>query len=110
MNHTKPLQALIVKKNSNKLQIIGPKTAKEVAGWDDVDLVILLCDHTEMSKPEHALELKTFKECTFKSKISEESNRSIKHIRTISYMLGTVLMEELKDFYFDGVEYRGING
>jgi len=100
------IKALLIRKEGSKLQILGPMTTKELKAKDDIDLVLLLCDHTETVKPENRADIKAFEDCTKNSKLSEGASRNMKHVRTISYMLGTVLMEEIKDLYFDSVEYK----
>lgn len=100
------IKALLVRKEGSKLCIYGPLTAKELKTKDDIDLVLLLCDHAESVKSENKADVKLFEDCTKNSKLSEGASRNMKHIRTISYMLGTVLMEEIKDLYFDSVEYK----
>lgn len=100
------IKALLIKKEGTKLQISGPIAAKDIKSRDDIDLVLLLCDHAETIKSENKSDMRIFEDCTKNSKLAEGSSRNIKHIRTISYMLGTILSEEIKNLHFDGVEYK----
>jgi len=101
------LKALLIKKNDLTLDVIGPLTAKEVKGRTDIDMIIFMCDGTELANPENEEDRKLFEACTSGSKLAESSIRTMKHTRTISYMLGSVLSEEIKNIYFTSVNYKG---
>lgn len=103
---SKPLKALLFRKVDNKMEIYGPKTASQVAGWNDVDLVLLLCDFNEMKKPEHNADLRLFEDCTSGSKVAESAWKRIKQVRPISYMIGSMFLEEVKNFECDGYVFK----
>lgn len=101
------LKALLIKKNGQTLDVFGPLTASEVKGRTDIDMVVFMCDGSELMNPDNAADKKIFEASTTGSKLAESAIRTMKHTRTISYMLGSILSEEIKDIYFANVNYRG---
>ncbi len=101
------LKALLIKKNGTTIDIYGPLTSHELRGRTDIDMVIYLCDSAELADESNKDDVKAFERCTSNSKLAESSIRTIKHTRTISYMLGSILSEEIKDIYFTNVNYKG---
>lgn len=105
---TKPLQALLVRKIDGKLQISGPTIANDKV--TDVDLVLLLCDAAELKNPARKAEVTTFMLMTSGSPLSEKSKSPFNGIRTIGYMLGSILAQEYKEedlLLWTSVEYLG---
>ena len=103
---SKMLQALLVKKVNGRLQVSGPKTSNDLQGITDLDMVLILADYREMSKAEYKEQLSAFEAATDKSRVAEDARRLIKHVRPISYVLGSLFLEDVKDFVFDGLDYR----
>lgn len=103
------LKALIIKKISDKLHIYGPMTAKEAQSTTDADLVVVLSDYLELQKPERQEEMNLFRNCTQSSKLLELAYSSSDNVKTIGYMLGNTLSQEIKStdlLLFNGVEYH----
>ncbi len=105
--HKRMLKALLIKKNGTTIDVYGPLSASEIRGRTDIDMVVYMCDSTELADPDNKSDIKAFEQCTTKSKLAESSIRTMRHTRTISYMLGSVLSEEIKDIYFTNVDYKG---
>lgn len=101
------LKALLIRKNNTTLEVFGPLTAAQSKRFSDIDLVILMCDGNQIGLEENVEDVKLFEQCTSNSKLAESAKRSLKHIRTISYMFGSILSEEIKNFYFTDIEYNG---
>jgi hypothetical protein len=101
----KPLKALLVKKHGDTLKVEGPVEASEIRGRD-IDLVIVFCTHKELHSPERSQEYKIFDECTFSSKLSQEVGRPIKQVRPLSYMISSLLLEDVKNFKFNNLIYN----
>lgn len=101
------LNALLIKKVDDTLQVTGPvtssyfplQTLEDMANPENYnyDLVILLCSYEEMIKPEHKEELMLFELCIKNSPHLAMEKSKFKGIKTIGYLLGTTLERELKN-------------